>query len=213
MPIAHLSAWRLQLSSKTLTHVLFPLFALAVAKNQLAKAQNELALAKAGAWAPDIEVARANLAAAAAAVQAVQILLDRRTVRAPIHGTILKRNIEPGQYAPAEPRTAAISLGDLTTLHIRAQVDEEDLPDLKPGAKAIARVRGSRDITVPLAMLRIEPLAEPKVSLSGNTTERVDTRVLEVIFQVMEKKDAPLYPGQLVDVFIDGATDAKPPAR
>ena len=55
-------------------------------------------------------------------------------------------------------------------------------------------------------MLRIEPLAEPKVSLSGNTTERVDTRVLEVVFEVIDKGDAPLYPGQLVDVFIDGAT-------
>ena len=59
-------------------------------------------------------------------------------------------------------------------------------------------------------MLRIEPLAEPKVSLSGNTTERVDTRVLEVIFEVTEKGDAPLYPGQLVDVFIEGQPAPSP---
>jgi multidrug resistance efflux pump len=185
-------------------------FALMVAKNQLTKAKAELALASAGAWGPELDVARAELASSAAAVEAVQILLDRRTVRAPIDGTILKRNIEPGQFAAADSHSASVVMGDISRLHIRAQVDEEDLPELRHGAKAIARIRGSRDITVPLIMLRIEPLAEPKVSLSGNTTERVDTRILEVVFEVTDKGDAPLYPGQLVDVFIDGASEVKP---
>jgi HlyD family secretion protein len=180
-------------------------FALDGAKARLAQAQANLALARAGAWGPDVEVAKADLAQAQAQVAAVQILLDRRTVRAPIDGTILKREIEPGQFAPAAAGAAAIVMGDLTTLHVRARVDEEDLPMLRAGAKGSARIRGRIAINVPLKMLRIEPLARPKKELSGDTTERVDTRVLEVIFEVQESKDAPLYPGQLVDVFIDGA--------
>ena len=35
-------------------------------------------------------------------------------------------------------------------------------------------------------------------------TERVDTRVLMVVYEI-EKADAPVYVGQQVDVFIDGA--------
>jgi multidrug efflux pump subunit AcrA (membrane-fusion protein) len=159
-------------------------YALDGAKARLEQARANLALARAGAWTHDVEVARADLAQAQAQVDAAQVLLDRRTVRSPINGTVLKRNIEPGQFAAAEPRAAAIVLGDLATLHVRARVDEEDLPMLHDGAGGQARIRGRMPINVPLRMLRIEPLAQPKTELSGDTTERVDTRVLEVVFEV-----------------------------
>lgn len=191
-------------------------FSLQAAQARLAQARANLALAQAGAWGPELDVDRAQVAQAQADIDSLQILLDRRTVRAPIAGTILKRSIEPGQYAPAAAGASALTLGDLSSLHIRAQVDEDDLPMLKDGARAIARIRGQQDITAPLTMLRIEPLAEPKVNLSGATTERVDTRILEVVFRVQEAAGLPLYPGQLVDVFIDSgpapATPSAPPA-
>jgi HlyD family secretion protein len=174
------------------------------AQARLAQAQANLALAKAGAWEPDLEVLRAGVAAAEAALAATQTLIDRRTVRSPIDGTVLKRNIEPGQFAPAEPSRAAMVVGNLDELHIRARVDEEDVPRLVQGAAGTARLRGAADITIPLTMIRIEPLAAPKTELTGATTERVDTRVLEVIFRVDGKPKVPVYPGQIVDVFIDG---------
>lgn len=192
-------------------------FAALAAQGRLAQAEANLQLAKAGAWAQDVDVAKADLAQAQSQVDAVQILLDRRTVRAPIDGTILKRGIEPGQYARAEAVAldqAPIVLGDLSTLHIRARIDEEDLPLLRPGAKGVARIRGRVNITAALTMLRIEPLAIPKTQLSGDTTERVDTRVLEVIFEVAgDAAQLPLFPGQLVDVFVEGAEpeSAAPP--
>ena len=42
----------------------------------------------------------------------------------------------------------------------------------------------------------------PKRSLTGDSTERVDTRVLQVIYRV-ERDDLPLFVGQQLDVFID----------
>jgi HlyD family secretion protein len=42
----------------------------------------------------------------------------------------------------------------------------------------------------------------PKRSLTGDNTERVDTRVLQVIYRV-ENDDVPLFIGQQMDVFID----------
>jgi HlyD family secretion protein len=183
-------------------------FALEGARGKLEQSRARLALLKAGAWGPDADIARSQLAEAEAAVTSIQALLERRTVRAPMSGMVLKRNIDPGEFAPADAKIASLVLGDLSELHVRARVDEEDLPLLRQGSRAIARVRGQRRIEVPLAMLRIEPFAQPKTELSGATTERVDTRVLEVLFKVEGTPAVPLYPGQLVDVFIDAPGQA-----
>lgn len=180
-------------------------FALQMARSRLTEMQGRLTLLKAGAWGPDLDIAKAQLAQAEATVKSNQMLLERRTVRSPINGTVLKRNLDAGAFAPADVKSAAMVVGDLSELHVRARVDEEDLPHLKAGSKGVARIRGEKSITAPLTMIRIEPLAQAKVDLSGSTTERVDTRVLEVVFKVEGGTGLPLYPGQLVDVYIEGA--------
>ena len=45
----------------------------------------------------------------------------------------------------------------------------------------------------------------PKKSLTGDTTERVDTRVLQVIYEADTEGRPPLFVGQQVEVFIDAA--------
>jgi multidrug resistance efflux pump len=181
---------------------------LGIVRAKILQAEANLSLMKAGAWNEDVRIAEADVANAEAAVRSLKTLIERGTVRAPIDATVLKRNIEPGQYATIDPRQPAMVLGDVSTLNVRAQIDEEDLPMLREGAKGIARVRGRAEILVPLRMVRIEPLAEAKLQLLGTTTERVDTRVLEVIFRVEPeagKPAPPLYPGQFVDVFIEAS--------
>jgi hypothetical protein len=97
-------------------------------------------------------------------------------------------------------------MGDLSSLHVRAQVNEEDAPLLREGARGVARVRGPARIELPLRMLRIEPLAQPKRQLTGDFSELVDTRVVEVVFEADASsmpRGSRLYPGQIVDVFIE----------
>jgi HlyD family secretion protein len=55
-----------------------------------------------------------------------------------------------------------------------------------------------------LRFVRVEPYVVPKKSLTGENTERVDTRVLQVIYAV-ENPDPPLYVGQQLDVFIQAS--------
>ena len=43
----------------------------------------------------------------------------------------------------------------------------------------------------------------PKKSLTGDSTERVDTRVLQVIFNLKKPDGKMLYVGQQVDVYIE----------
>jgi hypothetical protein len=54
---------------------------------------------------------------------------------------------------------------------------------------------------VPLQFVRFEPYVVPKKSLTGDSTERVDTRVLQVLYS-FNRDTLPLYVGQQMDVFI-----------
>jgi hypothetical protein len=54
--------------------------------------------------------------------------------------------------------------------------------------------------------VRIEPLVIPKRSLTGDVTERVDTRVMQVLYEVRDGGNE-LLPGQQLDVFIESTTN------
>ena len=77
---------------------------------------------------------------------------------------------------------------------------------MRPGAEGIAHLRGNADVKTPLRFVRFEPFVVPKRSLTGDSTERVDTRVLQVVYRI-ERDDLPLFVGQQLDVFIDAQPD------
>lgn len=172
------------------------------ALEQLSQAESSHRLLLAGAWESDRRVARAAAQQSRAQVDQLKIELDRLIVRAPSGGTILQVNVRPGEFVGAPPSQALIVLGDLSTLHVRVDIDEHDIHRFRPQAVGIGRVRGSQSVEVPLEFVRVEPYVIPKKSLTGANTERVDTRVLQVIFAVKDRS-IPLYVGQQLDVFID----------
>jgi HlyD family secretion protein len=93
-------------------------------------------------------------------------------------------------------------LGRLKPLHVRVDVDEHEGWRVRAGARAVGQVRGNAALEAPLAFVRFEPVVVPKRSLTGDSTERVDTRVLQVIYRV-EDENLPLFVGQQLDVFIE----------
>ena len=142
----------------------------------------------------DLDLARARLADA-------RIRLDLLTIRAPRDGTVLQVNIRPGEYTMVNSSETAILLGDISQLQLRVDVDESDAPSIREGCTGIAFLKGSREKSVPLEFIRIEPYILPKKSLSGESNERVDTRVLQIIFR-FENPTFPVYVGQQMDVFL-----------
>ena len=100
-------------------------------------------------------------------------------------------------------------LGDNGKLHVRVDIDEADIPRFRPGEQATAYLRGRDRLEVPLHFVRVEPLVVPKKSLTGENTELVDTRVLQVIYAAADDKH-PLYVGQQVDVFLNAGAAATP---
>ena len=69
-------------------------------------------------------------------------------------------------------------------------------------SRAEAYVRGNSDLHTTLEFVRVDPYVVPKKSLTGESTERVDTRVLQVLFRFDPRK-LPVYVGQQMDVFIE----------
>jgi RND family efflux transporter MFP subunit len=142
----------------------------------------------------DLQAARAQLAQA-------RVELDLLTVRAPRDGTLLQVSIREGEHAALAPVEPLMILGDTDTLQVRADVDEQNAPRVSPHQPAVAFLKGETTNSFPLVFVRIEPYVVPKRSLTGDSTERVDTRVLQIIYR-LEKPRPGIYVGQQVDVFI-----------
>lgn len=150
----------------------------------------------------ELAVAEAKLASAQAAVEQTRLLLERLTVRTPIAGTVLQVNVRAGEFASGGASRPPLVLGDVSQVQVRADVDEQLAPRVREGASAIGYLKGDTKDPIPLEFVRIEPYIIPKTSLTGSSTERVDTRVLQVIYKLPAKPGRPVYVGQQLDLFI-----------
>src|SRR5208337_1621651 len=100
---------------------------------------------KAGAWKEDIEVQRAAVEQAQSQIDSIKIMLERLIVRAPVDGEILQVNVRPGQIATLAWKEPMIVLGEVNRLHIRVDIDENDLYRFREGMPAWANVKGRKD--------------------------------------------------------------------
>ena len=185
--------------------------ALRAAEAQLDRAQAEYDMRESGAWKFDLEIARAAVAQAQAQVEQTHIEIDRLIVRALVDGRVLQVNVRPGEFVGAPPDQALVVLGNIEQLHVRVDIDENDIPRYEPGSAGTAMIRGKSGAEYPLRFIRVEPYVVPKRSLTGDNTERVDTRVLQVIYAI-DTGGQPLYVGQQLDVYIKAAQTDKPAA-
>ncbi len=149
-----------------------------------------------------VAIGEAALGSAQARVEQLRLEMDRRTVRALVSGRILQIKTHLGEWADSSAAGMPLMLlGSDTSLHLRVDVDESDAWRVRPDAAALAFVRGSPNLKAPLRFERIERYVLPKASFTGESTARVDTRVLQVIFS-FDPAALPVYVGQQMDVYI-----------
>lgn len=143
----------------------------------------------------------------AAEVEAAKTEINRLTVRAPVDGHILQVNIRPGEFAQSATLDSPLMLlGNVKRLHVRVDIDENDAWRFTPGSRATAFVRGNPQLNTDLTFEYVEPYVIPKRSLTGESTERVDTRVIQVVYS-FPGEALNVYPGQLMDVYIESTED------
>ena len=163
----------------------------AITRGELLKRESALLLAQAG-------VAQAD-----ATVMASRTTIDRMTIRSPLNGEVLQLRARVGEFAPAQIMiTPLMVIGTVYPLGVRVDIDENDAWRVESGRPGLATLRGNTALSFPLTFVRFEPYVVPKRSLTGESTERVDTRVLQVIYS-FDRGTLPIYVGQLVDVFIE----------
>ena len=181
----------------------------AISTEDLDRRRNAHLLAKAR-----LESARAQVLQTEAELASTQTTLDRLVVRAPVDGKVLQVNIRPGEFAPAGVGTSALMvLGNLDQLHIRVDIDENDAWRFRKEGNAVAYLRGNRQFKTDLKLVWVEPYVIPKKSLTGDSTERVDTRVLQALYS-FNRATLPAYVGQQMDVFIEAPdADSAQPAK
>lgn len=172
------------------------------AKATLDEAEAQLDRILAGTWEEDLKVAEAKLESARSQVERIAIEIDRRTVCALVSGEVLQLNVRPGQFAALLWNEPLVVLGNVEQLHVRVDIDEQDIPYFEPGAEAVATLKGRPGVRFPLEFVRVEPYVVPKRSLTGDNSERVDTRVLQVIYALPDDRSVPVYVGQQMDVYL-----------
>jgi multidrug resistance efflux pump len=170
---------------------------------RVAEAQSNLNLLAGEPIAASIEVQKAAIELARANREKAQNHYDLLSIVAPKNGVILSVKIRVGEFVPAAVLSSPfITLGVIDPLHLRVDIDESEIPRFHPGARAFASLRGQPEIKVPIDYVRTEPLVIPKRSLTGTVSERVDTRVLQVIYSA-DPKTLNASVGQQIDVYIE----------
>lgn len=194
--------------------------AVATARANLDVAKRQHELTRAGAWVYDIRNQQNQTEALEKAAASAEATLRKYTLKAPRDGAILSVNAAVGSYVSSQGvynsytqlYDPIIVMGENSTLAVRAYVDEILVPRLPDSAHLTARmfIRGT-NTSVPLQFVRVQPYVTPKIQLSNERTERVDLRVLPVVFRFAPPPGVTIYPGQLVDVYLATST-APPPA-
>jgi len=157
-----------------------------------------------------LALSRLSLEQAQQSLEYAQEQLDEATITAPFGGIIAKIYFEEGEVIP--PPTMAsqiiIYLVDLTTIELNVEVDEIDIPGVKPGQRVIIDVDALPDVEFEGEVLTISPVAEEEegvilyeVKVGFNVPEDSGIKVgmsAEADIVIVERNDVLLVPSRAI---------------
>ena len=169
------------------------------AGDQLDQARTNLRKAM-GNDAPAPTRLEAALAAARAELSLAEAALERTRIRAPSNGSILQINARVGETVAPSPENLLVVLGDITSLRVRAELEERDIGKVRVGQGAVVRTDAfpGKDFEGSVSTLA-RSLGPSRLGQRG-PRRPTDIDVLEVIIDLTGQP--PLLPGMRVDVFL-----------
>jgi len=108
---------------------------------------------------------KAGIAAAEAAVDAAQVALENTVIRAPFDGTVLTKNADVGEVvaplaASAFSKSAVVTVADLRSLQVEADVAESNLEAVSPDQPCEIVLDAYPDVRYPGVVAKIVPTAD-----------------------------------------------------
>ena len=112
----------------------------------------------------DFANSRANLVRAETNYELSQLRMTDVTIRAPLAGTVLEKNVEEGQVIQSASQnvsggTTLMVMANLESMQVRTLVDETDMGDIRPGMRASVTVEAYPERRFVGVVEKIEPQA------------------------------------------------------
>jgi HlyD family secretion protein len=149
----------------------------------------------------DVAIAEANLALAKARQEQIAAQIEKTIIRSPIDGVVLKRYLKGGETVTNLPPTPIMTVGDTSRLRVRADVDEADVGRVMLGQQVWIHVVAFRDRRFRGIVARMSAQLGRKNFRTDQPSERLDTKVLEVLIDLEPNAKLPV--GLRVDVIFD----------
>lgn len=158
---------------------------------------------KTGSWKPDLMIADFEVLQAKANVDVVNTEIERTVIKSPIDGTVLQVKIHEGELPSMDSfRAPLMIIGNMDEIYLRVSINQLDIPYFRSDAPAVAFLQGNNKVKFPLEFVRVEPFLVSKQNLTNDINEKVDTRVLQIIYRI-KNEGHPIFVGQQMDVFIE----------
>jgi HlyD family secretion protein len=153
----------------------------------------------AGSRREDLQLARAQLAAATARRAEAEAIRARLTIRAPLAGEVLQVKYRKGEYVQpgGEP---LVVMGDTSKLRVRMDVDERDIGKVRVGGAVVVRANAFAGVDFAGNVAELGRRMGRKNVRSDDPAERNDTKILEVIIDLQQTKG--LIVGQRVTAYV-----------
>lgn len=165
-------------------------------KDDLNKADAAILLAKNQADEFDAMIREAE-----ARVRTAEANLDKTIIRAPINGIVLRKRLKDGESVSPEHQTGIISLADVSALRVRVDLDETDVAKVRVGQKVFVTADAYGERKFNGKITKIGQILGRKNFSTDKPTEKIDTKILEVLIELAPDQELPL--GLRVDAFID----------
>jgi HlyD family secretion protein len=149
----------------------------------------------------DISRAQAELASAKARLQEAEAMFLKTLIKSPINGVVLRKKLKTGESVSAKGDPPIVTLGEITRLRVRADVDESDVSRLEIGRRAWITAPAYGEQKFSGRVVQIGQALGRKNVRTDEPTERVDVKILETLVELDANQKAPV--GLRVDTFIE----------
>lgn len=169
------------------------------AQSRLRQQRADLVRIKADADTPLPNRTEGELIASRAELDLAEVMLEKTRIRAPIAGTVLQVNAKVGEIATPSPDQPLVVMADMSSLRVRAELDERDISQVRVGQPVVVRANAFSGREFAGKVAAIAQFVGSGGNASRGPRKLTDVDVVEVIVDLPDP--GPLKIGMQADVY------------